>query len=208
MDRQTSPNPKALVEESDKPYVPHDVLDETAKTALVGLGSGFFLAAIQNALSKRNVGAMSVFTRGAPVIGICAAGPGAYAFFSRTMMNLREKDDAWAAAFGGFMCGGVLGLPSRRMPVVVGLGALVSTVQGSLHFLGGRIDSFKKEEDEFERKERLRRTTRVPIEQTIAEVGEGRGIRPPGYEERRRERIKETYGFDINPVSATVEGSQ
>jgi len=40
-----------------------------------------------------------------------AAGPGAYAFFSRTMMNLREKDDAWAAAFGGFMCGGVLGLP-------------------------------------------------------------------------------------------------
>ena len=27
------------------------------------------------------------------------------------MMNLREKDDAWAAAFGGFMCGGVLGLP-------------------------------------------------------------------------------------------------
>lgn len=71
MDRQTSHSPKALMEESDKPYVPHDVLDETAKTALVGLGSGFFLAAIQNALSKRNVGAMSVFTRGAPVIGIC-----------------------------------------------------------------------------------------------------------------------------------------
>lgn len=54
-----------------KPYVPHDVLDETAKTSLVGLGSGFFIAAIQNALSKRNVGAMSVFTRGAPIIGIC-----------------------------------------------------------------------------------------------------------------------------------------
>lgn len=42
---------------------------------------------------------------------LAAAGPGAYAFFSRAMMNLREKDDAWAAAFGGFMCGGVLGLP-------------------------------------------------------------------------------------------------
>lgn len=64
---------------------------------------------------------------------------------------------------------------ARRMPVVVGLGALVSTIQGSLHFLGGRIDSFKKEEDEFERKEKLRRTTRVPIEQTVAEIGEGRG---------------------------------
>jgi hypothetical protein len=34
------------------------------------------------------------------------------------------------------------------------------------------------------------------------------GIRPPGYEERRRERIKEKYGFEVNPVSATAEGSQ
>lgn len=31
-------------------------------------------------------------------------------------MNLREKEDAWAAAFGGFMCGGVLGLPCE-LPV-------------------------------------------------------------------------------------------
>lgn len=26
-------------------------------------------------------------------------------------------------------------------------------------------------------------------------------IYPPGYEERRRERLKEKYGVDINPVS-------
>ncbi|KAK5995724.1 NADH-ubiquinone oxidoreductase 21.3 kDa subunit [Cladobotryum mycophilum] len=207
MDRQTSHSPKALVE-SDKPYVPHDVLDETAKTAVVGLGSGFFVAAIQNALSRGNVGAFSVFTRGAPIIGICAAGPGAYAFFSRTVMNLREKEDAWAATFGGFMCGSVLGLPFKRMPIVLGLGALVGGVQGTFHLMGNRLDSFSKEEDEFERKEIARRTTRLPIEQTIAEIGEGRGIRAPGYEERRRERIKEKYGFEINPVSATVEGSQ
>ncbi|KAK6448117.1 hypothetical protein FP744_10004367 [Trichoderma asperellum] len=201
-----------------KPYVPHDVLDETAKTSLVGLGSGFFIAAVQNAMSRRNVGALSVFTRGAPIIGICgmdfrtpeecAAGPGAYAFFSRTMMNLREKEDAWAAAFGGFMCGSVLGLPFKRTPVMFALGAFVGTAQGLFHVAGGRLDSFYKEEDEFERKEIIRRTTRVPVEQTIAELGEGRGIRPPGYEERRRERIKEKYGFEVNPVSATAEGSQ
>lgn len=122
------------------------------------------------------------------------------------------------------------------MPVVMGLGGAVGVVQGALYFLGGRIDSFKKESDEFERKERVRRTTRLPIEQTVSEIGEGRGtqaifflnhyaplttkewnanksprkigIEPPGYEERRRERIKETYGFEINPVKATVEGSQ
>ena len=34
------------------------------------------------------------------------------------------------------------------------------------------------------------------------------GIRPPGYEDRRRDRIKEKYGFDIQPVKATAEGSE
>lgn len=61
------------------------------------------------------------------------------------------------------------------MPVVMGLGVLVGSVQGTLQFLGGRIDSFKKEDDEFARKETVRRTTRLPVEQTISEVGEGRG---------------------------------
>lgn len=208
MGHESTPSRQAPPEYPGEPYSPHDVLDETLKTAAVGLGAGLFLASIRNAMSKRNVGAFGVFTRGAPIIGICAAGPAAYAFFSRTAMNLREKEDAWAAAFGGFMCGGVLGLPSRRMPVVMGLGAGVGLVQGTFYFLGGRIDSFKEESDEFERKERLRRTTRLPVEQTVAEIGEGRGITPPGYEERRRERIQEKYGFEINPVNATVEGSQ
>lgn len=54
----------------DNAYHPHDVLDETAKTAIVGLGAGFFLAAIQNAMSKRNVGAFGVITRGSPLIGL------------------------------------------------------------------------------------------------------------------------------------------
>ncbi|KAI9147823.1 NADH-ubiquinone oxidoreductase 21.3 kDa subunit [Paramyrothecium foliicola] len=191
----------------EKPYVAHDVIDETGKTAIMGLGSGIFVAAIHNALSRRNVGSLSVFTRGAPIIGLATAAPTAYTFFSRTTMNLRERDDAWAAAFGGFVSGGILGLPFKRLPVVLGIGGLFAGVQGTLYFLGGRIDSFKEESDEFERKEIIRRTTRRPVEQTIAELGEGRGIRPPGYEERRRERIKENYGFEINPVKATVEGS-
>lgn len=31
------------------------------------------------------------------------------------------------------------------------------------------------------------------------------GIKPPGYEERRRERLQEKYGIEINPVKATAE---
>lgn len=116
-------------------------------------------------------------------------------------------------------------------------GAAFGASQGAFKLFGGRIDSFKKEDDEFLRKETVRRTTRLPVEQTVAEVGEGRGkfcfprcsatvqlpgyicecvadqvdhtgIRPPGYEERRRERIKEKYGFEIDPVKATVDGSE
>ncbi|ATY63814.1 NADH-ubiquinone oxidoreductase [Cordyceps militaris] len=193
---------------ADNVYQAHDVLDETAKTAVVGLGAGFFMAAVQNALSKRNVGAFGVFSRGAPIIGLAAASPAAYTFVSRTVMNLREKDDAFAAALGGFAAGAVIGLPTKRMPMVFALGGLVGGVQGAFKLLGGRLDSFKEEGDEFARKETIRRTTRVPVEQTISEIGEGRGIKPPGYEDRRRERIQEKYGFEINPVKATVEGSQ
>lgn len=65
------------------------------------------------------------------------------------------------------------------MPVVLGLGAFVASIQGALVFLGGRLDSFKDEDDEFERKEILRRTRRVPIEETLAHIGEGRGKLSP-----------------------------
>ena len=63
----------------------------------------------------------------------------------------------------------------RRMPIVMGLGAVFAVSMGTLHFFGDRLDSFKEESDEFERKEVLRRTTRRPVEETVAEIGEGRG---------------------------------
>lgn len=112
------------------------------------------------------------------------------------------------------------------MPIVMALGGFCAAVQSTFYFTGNRLDGYQSEhEDEFEHKEIIRRTTRVPIEQTVAEIGEGRGkfalgrhavvrwltwigIRPPGYEERRRERIKEKYGFEVDPVTATVAGSQ
>lgn len=121
----------------------------------------------------------------------------------------------------------------RRFPTMLACGAFMGVTQGAYVLFGGRLDSFKEEDDEFVRKEVMRRTTRVPVEQTVATIGEGRStfrissllsllnlsrnsrkadhvvdIQPPGYEERRRERIKEKYGFEINPVKATVEGSE
>ena len=33
--------------------------------------------------------------------------------------------------------------------------------------------------------------------ETLEQLGEGRGIQGPGYEERRAERIKERYGIEV-----------
>jgi len=94
---------------------------------------------------------------------------------------------------------------------------LTAVVLGAYDYTGGALTGYKKdpEMDEFERKEHLRKNRRRPIEQTISELGEGRGIHSSlkklslapanlisgiygaGYEERRRERIKEKYGIDV-----------
>lgn len=49
---------------------------------------------------------------------------------------------------------------------------------GAFDYTGGALTGYKKgsQVDEFERKEFLRKNRRVPMEQTVAELGEGRGM--------------------------------
>ena len=63
-------------------------------------------------------------------------------------------------------------------PKVLGFGALTAVVLGAYDYTGGALTGYKKdpEMDEFERKEHLRKNRRRPIEQTISDLGEGRGI--------------------------------
>lgn len=67
----------------------------------------------------------------------------------------------------------------KRFPPVLALGAAFGAFQSAFFVFGNRIDTYKEEDDEFERKEIMRRTTRVPIQQTIQEIGEGRSTRTP-----------------------------
>jgi hypothetical protein len=48
---------------------------------------------------------------------------------------------------------------------------------GAYDYTGGRLTGYQKDSkvDEFDRKEYMRKNRRRPIEETIAEVGEGRG---------------------------------
>lgn len=74
MERRTTPSHDEHHEGEDG-FKPFDTLNDTAKAGIVGGASGLFIASIRNALSKRNVGAFSVFTRGAPIIGLASTLP-------------------------------------------------------------------------------------------------------------------------------------
>ena len=106
----------------------------------------------------------------------------------------------------------------RTFPAVLGFGAGLATVQGVFDYTGGKFSGYEKDPhvDEYERKENLRKMRRKPIQETLEQLGEGRGmtlsigtmtgamadvyasgIYGPGYRERRADRIKENYGIDV-----------
>lgn len=97
----------------------------------------------------------------------------------------------------------MVGLRVLSLPAIVGYGAGLSVIMAAFDYTGAKLTGFTKDPsvDEVARKEYLRRNRRRPIEQTVAELGEGRGIFAPGYEERRAARIKEAYGIDV-PIGA------
>ncbi|KAF4126006.1 NADH-ubiquinone oxidoreductase 21.3 kDa subunit [Geosmithia morbida] len=207
MERQSTIRPKGLLVSGTTPYIPHDVISETTKAGVVGLLAGSFTGGVRNAMSRESLGISGFFIRQAPLVGIITAAPAAYIFVKGITQNLIGNEDPWGAGLGGFAAGGVLGLPFKRFAPMIACGTAFGVTQFLFTLLGARVDSFKAEEDEFLRKESVRRTTRVPIEETIAHIGEGRGVRAEGYEDRRRQLIKEKYGFEVNPVKATVDGS-
>jgi len=87
------------------------------------------------------------------------------------------------------------------MPAILGYGSALAVVLAAFNYTGGRLNGFARdpEVDEVGRKEHMRRNRRRPMEETVAQIGEGRGIYPPGYEQRRAERLKERYGFEVPP---------
>ncbi|KAK4192294.1 Tim17/Tim22/Tim23/Pmp24 family-domain-containing protein [Podospora australis] len=191
-------------DDSPLPYKRQDALGAGVQSGLVMGGAGLFLSAVRTSLEKTHVGPWAVFTKHGGIVATFAAVGTAYEFTRVAAANLREKEDHYNNAIGGFVGGAVLGLRTGRIPRIIGYGLVTSLALAVFEYTGGRIEGRRRdpEADEFERKEKLRLMRRRPLEETIAEIGEGRGIRPPGYEERRRERLKEKYGIDINPVSA------
>ncbi|KAL2019947.1 hypothetical protein VTK56DRAFT_9039 [Thermocarpiscus australiensis] len=190
-------------------YQPKDAIHAGLYSALTTGCGGLLFAAVRNSLAKQNIGPWTVFTKNGGIIATFTAAGGVYEFTRVASANLREKDDYYNNGIGGFFAGAVIGLRTGRIPRILGYGALAGTLLAIFEYTGGSLRGYvnRPEMDEYERKEYLRKMRRRPIEETLAEIGEGRGIRPPGYEERRRERLKEKYGIDINPVSADPDAA-
>ncbi|KAL9610483.1 MAG: hypothetical protein Q9167_004823 [Letrouitia subvulpina] len=180
-------------------YQPKDAINATIKgTTILGF-AGLLISAAQNTLARRNVTGWGVFTRsGGTIVGAAAFG-GSFSFFEAVAANLREKDDSYNPAIGGFAAGAVAGFRFRSFPAVLGLGALVSVLLGTFDYTGGKLSGYGKDKnvDWYEYKEQMRKDRRRPIEETLQELGEGRGIQGPGYQQRRRETIKQRYGIEV-----------
>jgi len=186
----------------DRPYHPQDAISATIHTTMITTGAGALVAGVQNTLAKQNLGAMGIFTRTGGTIAVYAAMGASYSFAKTASANLREKNDSWNPAIGGFFAGSMMGLKIRSTPAMLGYGAALAVILGAFDYGGGSLTGYKEdpEVDQVDKKEFLRRNRRIPVEQTIAELGEGRGIYGPGYEERRRKAIKEKYGIDLTGV--------
>ncbi|KAF2838590.1 hypothetical protein M501DRAFT_1004358 [Patellaria atrata CBS 101060] len=187
-------------QEQQKHYKPKDAIKSTIQTTMITATFGGFISAVQNTLTKQNVGAMGIFTRTGGTIGVFAAMGGSYEFAKMAAANLREKDDSWNPAIGGFFGGSMIGFAKgRTFGSVLGYGTALAVILGVFDYTGNSITGYTRDStvDEVSRKEFLRKNRRRPIEETISELGEGRGIYAPGYRERRAERIKENYGIDV-----------
>nr|OQO20503.1 hypothetical protein B0A51_13264 [Rachicladosporium sp. CCFEE 5018] len=193
----------ADTEEQAVQYHPKDAIGSAVKATLVTGSAGLFISTIQNTLTKQNVGAFGVFTRTGGTFAVFAAMGGAYEFSKCASANLREVDDTYNSFIGGALGGAMLGLRFRSAPAVLGYGAALGVILSAFTFTGGQLNGYKQDStvDEVARKEYLRKNRRRPIEETVNELGEGRGIYAPGYEQRRADRLKERYGVDV-PVSA------
>ncbi len=63
------------------------------------------------------------------------------------------------------------------MPAVLGYGASLAVIMAAFDYTGGSLFGYQRNPaiDEYDRKEALRANKRRPIQETIDELGEGRG---------------------------------
>jgi len=107
---------------------------------------------------------------------------------------------------------------------MLGFGALTGVVLSAYSYTGGlRGEQAHEERDEVERKWEEMHKYRSSMDETIEEIGEGRGklffaqmeyiklisvgIYGPGYKERRRARLLAKYGIDVGAAEEAAKSA-
>ncbi|KAJ4412734.1 hypothetical protein N0V91_000496 [Didymella pomorum] len=190
--------------EQQPTYHPRDALHNAGSAALQTTAVGAVIAGVQNTLRKQNVGAMGILTRSGGVIALFAGAGGAYQFTLDATANLQQKDDCYNEFYAGFAAGAVAGIMKRSLPFMLGAGAVFGTGMAAFRYTAGLrgTTSGEVDEEEIERREAMKKMRRRPLSETLDQLGEGRGIYGPGYEERRRQRILAKYGMDVKEAQA------
>ncbi|EDU45777.1 NADH-ubiquinone oxidoreductase a subunit [Pyrenophora tritici-repentis] len=183
-------------------YHPRDAIHNTVLTGTQTTVIGALIAGVQNTLRKQNVGAMGVLTHSGHLIAVFGTAGVAYQFTKDAAANLRRKDDTYNEAMAGFAAGATTGIFRRSLPYMLGAGALFATGMATFNYVGGirgvgDIRDQVDDDGEVERREELKKVRRRPLSETLEQLGEGRGIYGPGWEERRRQRLLEKYGIDV-----------
>ncbi|KAK0290697.1 hypothetical protein LTR35_000129 [Friedmanniomyces endolithicus] len=199
-------DPQPSQDQVEELYQPKDAITAAIKATGVTGAAGAFVSTIQNTLVRHNAGAWGAVTRFGGTTALFAAMGGAYEFTKNASANLREKDDAYNPAVGGFFAGTLMGLRFRSPALILGYGTGLSALLFAFSFTGGTLYGYQKDPtvDEVSRKEYMRKNRRRPIEQTVNELGESAHVHAPGYEQRRAQRIKEAYGIDVPTHGAST----
>jgi len=185
-------------------YHPRDALHNTGN-AMISTGTiGAVIAGVQNTLRKQNVGAMGILTRSGGVIALFVGAGGAYQFTLDATANMQQKDDCYNEFYAGAAAGVTAGIFRRSLPFMLGAGAAFGSGMAAFRYTAGirGSESGEVDEEEIERREAMKKLRRRPLSETLEQLGEGRGIYGPGYEERRRQRIMEKYGIDVKAAQA------
>ncbi|KAH0285369.1 hypothetical protein M436DRAFT_55854 [Aureobasidium namibiae CBS 147.97] len=194
-----------MAQQEEEPYRPKDALGAAIKAGMITTGAGLFVSTIQNTLTKQNYGSMGAFTKFGGTTAVYGAMGVAYEFTRCASANLRQSDDAWNSFWGGLAGGSMLGLRFRTAPAVAGYGTALAVVLGTWQYAGGKITGYAIDPtvDEVARKEYVRKNRRRSMEETLEQIGEGRGIFGPGYQERRAERLQQNYGIEVPTASSS-----
>ena len=96
-----------------KQFQQQDALKAAIRGGTVMGFGGLCMAAVQNTLSRHNLGWTGVFTKFGSRATLFGSMGLSYEFLRTASANLREKEDSWNHALGGFVAGSLVGLRGR-----------------------------------------------------------------------------------------------